>query len=274
MAEAIITAKVKEMAKEMSLRTCEADLTTLFLEDADSPILREVAFSMWNQINKLHEEGVVQLREDYYDIDEFIQSIKKAGLRTGLPDEIQSSNENLLKVLGAGEATLYEKEEPASALLRRVTARHGSMRRDKEYGESPPSMWPEPVPFKPMSLDQIVELWPRRHGGEPHFHVPEIEFHLEKAGDTVYMELTAPKDETGNHVCGWPLVVTGILKPTLKVCIIDSYVVISRLEALVKHPIEWEMVDSPAIRQGATTCVSRFHLQPTQWHYGYKAPAE
>lgn len=273
MAEAIINTRVRERAKEMALTTCEADLTTLFREDADSPVLREVAFGMWNQIIKLHEERVVELREDYYDIDEFIQSIKKAGVRAGLPDEIQVNKEHLLKVLGAGEATLYEKEEPTSALVRRVTARHGSMRRDKTYRESHPSMGPQPLPFKPLSLDQIVEIWPTRHGGEPHFHLPDIEFRLEKAGDTVYMELTAPKDEAGNYVCGWPLVVAGILKPSLKVCIVDSYVMISLLEALVKHPIEWEMVDSPAVREGAPNCVSRFHLQPTLWHYGYKAPA-
>lgn len=252
---------------EQLLFPLNAGIATLYeQEDIASPILRECAYSMWNQCLKLHEEGLVKLQRDFTDIDEFIELMKK----TGAPEEIRSNPEHLVKVLGAGIATLFEKADVNSPLLRNVSHRMRKgcgqskqgemsleqMERMKEMTKLPP--------FKAMTPDEAVEVLSKHVApDDPEAKRWQI---VKRQGDTIFFDLEAPKDEAGNYVCGCMLVRGGILTTRtqlLKICVVcDLGVLKNMLERLVRQPVVAEQVDGPAIREGADSCSAVMHLIP------------
>ncbi len=90
---------------------------------------------------------------------------------------------------------------------------------------------------------------------------------IEKHGETIFWCLEAPKDENGKYCCGWPLVRLGIVKPSLKACLLDTYMPKLWVETLVKHPVEVEVADNPIVREGAPSCDVRIHLKPSAYTF-------
>jgi hypothetical protein len=249
-------AKARPDLKEMALTNLDASITTLFeTESGDSPIIRQVAYSMWNQCMNLYEENLAKPRHDFFDLDEFIEFIK----RSGVPEEIRDDRECMLKVLGAGYDTFLEVVDIDSPLLRKVSYR---TRRRSQFRFD----WLKPLPNKPLPEDQLVEALSGHFPPE----WPELKQHIELHDDTIFWSLEAPKIE-GRHCCGVAPVVLGLVKPSLKFCVLDSYLPKLWLEMLVKHPVEVEIVDNPIVREGATSCDIRIHLRPSVYTYKKEA---
>ena len=240
-------------------------IDTLYKEEnVASPILREVAYSMWNQCLKLHDEGLVKLQRDFTDIDDFIELMKN----TGAPEEIRSNQEHLAKVLSAGVATLFEKEDVASPLLRTVAH---SIRKGcgKVPREGPPRERMEPPPFKAMTMDQLDQFLEQankmREPDEPEDQ-PKRWRDIKRHGDTILWQIEPPKDKAGNYICGCMLVRGKVLTTKAqiyKVCVVCDVGVLKNLvERLVKHPVIAEQIYGPATHEGADRCYAKIHLSP------------
>ena len=238
--------------KEIALRSLSGTITTLFdVEDGDSPILRQIAYRMWNQCMKLYDDGIVKPQHDFLDVDEFIGFIK----RSGLPEEIRDSREHTLKVLGVGFDTFLDEVDIDSPLLSKVsylTRIRNPFKLD----------WLKPLPNKPMPEDQLVAALAGHFPPE----WPDLKQRIELHNDTIFWSLDAPKIQ-GKYCCGVASVVLGLVKPSLKFCVLDSYLPKLWLEMLVKHPVESEIVDNPIVREGATSCDVRIHLRPSVYTY-------
>lgn len=232
-------------------------------EDIASPILREIAYSMWNKCLKLHEEGLVELQRDFTNIDEFIELMKSSGV----PEEIRGNQEYLAKVLGAGIATFYEKEDIDSPLLREVVY-HVRKGCGKVQREGPPIERMGAPPFRAMTveeLDQFLESANKMR--EPDDLEGKRWRAIERRGDTIFWQIEPPKDEAGNYICGCMLVRGGVLTTRtqlLKVGIIcDPGILKNLVEGLVRHPVVVEQIECPAMSEGATSCYARIHLNPS-----------
>ena len=229
------------------------------------PILQEVAHSMWNQCLKLYEEGLAEPQRDFTDLDQFIEFMKK----TGVPEEFRGSPEQLVKVLGAGISTLFEKADIDSPILRKVvygirTGCHQVMKGESNLKDVGMEKL-QPLSFKAMTPDQAVEELRKHHPpDDPEGKRWQV---VERCRETIFWDLEAPKNEKGKHICGCILVRGGVLKTSaqiLKVCAVCDLAVMKwAIERLVKHPVEAELVDSPAVREGAQSCYWRFHLTPS-----------
>jgi hypothetical protein len=235
-------------------------IATLFGEEhISSPILREVAYSMWNQINKFYEDGLVKPRQELASVDQFIEFMKK----TGVPEEIRENQERLVKVLSVGIATLFEKADVNSTVLRNVAY---SIRSHcgEIAGQPPRENTMKPLPFRAMTPDEAVEELKKHIApDDPEKKRWQI---VERQGDTIYFDLEAPKDEKGNYICGCMLVRGGVLTTRtqlFKICVVcDLAVIKNALERLIKHPVVADQIDGPAIREGADSCSAVMHLIP------------
>ena len=246
-------AKAQPDIREIALKILDGNITTLFeIENGDSPILRQVAYSMWNQCIKLYEEGTVKPQHDFFEVDDFIGFIKSSGI----PEEIRGDREHLLKVLGAGYDTFLEEVDIDSPLLRKVSHRTRIVRSPVKFE------WLKPLPNKPMPADQLVEAMAGHFPPE----WPDLKQRIELYDDTIFWKLDAPKIG-GKFCCGLAPVVLGLVKPSMKICVLDSYLPKLWVEMLVKHPVEVDIVDNPIVRDGATSCDIRIHLRPSAYTY-------
>jgi hypothetical protein len=242
-----------------------AGIATLYGEEhIYSPILQEVAHSMWNQCLKFYEEGRAKPQHDFTELDKFIEFMKK----TGVPEEIRRNPEQLVKVLGAGIATLFERVDIDSPLLRKVahSIRAGCQEVIKgEIHVNDLLKAMQPLPFKGMTPDQAVEELRKHHPpDDPEAKRWQV---VDRYRETIFWDLEAPKNNEGKYICGCSLVRGGILTTSTqirKICVVCDLAVMKWLvERLVKHPVEAELVDSPAVREGAESCYWRFHLTPS-----------
>lgn len=139
-------------------------IATLYEEEHTySPILQEVAHSMWHECMKLYKDGLAEPQHDFAELDQFIEFMKKAGV----PEEIRGSPEQLVKVLGSGISTLFEKADIDSPILRKVA--HGirtgcqqAIMGDSHLKDTGLKTM-QPLSFKGMTPDQAVEELRKHH---------------------------------------------------------------------------------------------------------------
>lgn len=250
--------------KEHLVKTLDAPMATLFkVEDSASSILQEVAYSMRNQYLKLHEESSAESKHDFSQVDKFIEFMK----RSGVPAEIRANREQLIKFLGAGLATFIDVVEFGSPILRQVeySWRFAEIGGQPEHlpffkHEPLPPCWSVMVgaPFKQMTQQvkhQIMECYGGKVHPVPHIR-PQPKQHVEMHCDTIFWSVEAP-----DGCCGLPFIREGILKQSVKACAILGITIPKyQVESIVRHPVEVELVDSPAVREGAVSCDIRIHL--------------
>ena len=250
--------------KEHLVKTMDAPIATLFkIEDSASPVLQEVAYSMRNEYLKLLEEISTKPGHDFTDIDRFIEFMKSSGV----PAEIRANREHLIKFLGAGFATFVDVAEFGSPVLRQVEyswrlAEMGGIPGHLPFlkHEPLPPCWSVMVdaPFKQMT-EQVKQEILNCYGGEAHPvpHIkPQPKQHVEMHCDTVFWSVEAP-----DGGCGLPFIREGVLKQSVRACAILGITIPKyQIETIVGHPVEIELADSPAMREGAVSCDIRIHL--------------
>lgn len=279
---------------EMLARSLDAPIATLFrLEDISSPLLREVAYAIRNECLKLYEAGLAKPEQEFKDINRFIEFVKTSGI----PQEIRKNRDNLLRVLGVGFSRFIDIVELGSPIVRQVefSCRYSGAAVPPGEGSKGPRGKGGPggsglpvgsmVTFKhdplppcwSVMLDAAARLKNREMNRQimgmemfsskvhpvPHISPLPLQ-NVEIAGDTVYYSVEAPKDKNGVPSCGMPYIRRGLVKQSPKMCAIFGITAPQAwLEGLVGHPVEVELVDSPAFREGAVSCDVRVHLSPT-----------
>jgi len=154
------------------VKTLDAPIATLFkIEDSASPVLQEVAYSMRNEYLKLCDEGPTKSGQDFRDIGQFIESMK----RSGVPAEIRANREHLINFLGAGFGTFIDVVEFGSPTLRQVEYSWRFAEMEGIPGQIPflkhepvPPCWSVLVdaPFKQMTEQVKNATSEQKKGGE------------------------------------------------------------------------------------------------------------
>lgn len=80
---------------------------------------------------------------------------------------------------------------------------------------------------------------------------------LERKGDVIHYEFFP--DAKGECMC--PIITQGQLEPTPLWCICGNYFNKAMFEAVVKHPVQIELLESP-LTTGSDTCRRLIHLKP------------
>lgn len=79
---------------------------------------------------------------------------------------------------------------------------------------------------------------------------------MERKGDVIHIDFFAGKGE-----CGCPMIRDGYQEPTPTWCECGNYYYKTMFEAVVKHPVQVELLDS-CICTGSNSCKRLVHLKP------------
>ena len=114
------------------------------------------------------------------------------------------------------------------------------------------------APFKRLTQQAKLRVM-ERCGGKAHPvpHIkPQPKQHIEMHCDTIFWSVEAP-----DGGCGLPFIREGVLPQSARACAILGITIPKyQVESLVGHPVEVELTDSPAVREGAVSCDIRIHL--------------
>jgi hypothetical protein len=254
------------------VRSLDAPIATLFeMEDASSLLLREVAHRIRNEFLKLAEDVFFESQPYLDNIDRFIEYMKISGI----PQEIRSNPKYMIRVLGPGFDTFLDVVELGTPIVRQVEY---AWRNAMGSPDLQLSCAHEPLPpcfsvvpgdtftQKGKEVNQKImdlEVFKSKVHPVPHIQPLPVQ-HVEMHCDTLFYSVEAPKNKEGKRGCGLPLVREGVIKQSAKQCAILGITIPKNwLENIVGHPVEIELVDSPAIREGAVSCDIRINLPPS-----------
>jgi hypothetical protein len=260
-----------EPLKDHIANCLKASINALFkCSDNSSPLLQDVAYSMRNEYLSLAGKGLAAAMTDFRDIDHFIDQTRLSGS----PQEIYSNQDYLIKILGAGFSTFIDEVEFGSPILRQV---------EHAWRMAEVPLWPTPLAIQHPALPccwsvmidenlkqlnhelekQITQINSEDTHPVPHIN-PRPKQSFEMHCGTMFWSVEAPKNDQGIPACGLPFMRGGVLKQSAKACAILGITIPKyQIETLVGHSVEVELVDSPAVREGAVSCDIRLNLSPS-----------
>jgi hypothetical protein len=262
----------KDEMNEMLVKSFDAPIATIFQnEDASSPLLREVAHRMRTEFLKLPEGTFTKPQPFLKNVDLFIEHMKKSGI----PKEVRSNAQYMIQVLGPGFDTFIDVVELGTPIVRQVEYawRHSQGMPDMQAlfsHERFPCCWSvmPGITFTKNSQEmnrKMMELDVYKSKVHPVPHIQPLPVqHVEMHCDTLFCSVEAPKNKEGIRACGLPFIREGIIKQSAKQCAIFGITIPQYwLETFVGHPVEIELTDSPAVREGAVSCDIRVNLTPS-----------